>query len=73
MLRNRHNNETIKLMSNKKGNLFPFIIIVIVLGMGIYKEFDFENFKFEKPALAVVYILTFLMSVFFLFKNFKDR
>ena len=51
-------------MSNKKGNLFPFIIIVIVLGMGIYKEFDFENFKFEKPALAVVYILTFLMSVF---------
>ena len=60
-------------MSNKKGNLFPFVIIVIVLGMGIYKEFDFDNFKFEKPALAIVYILTFLMSVFFLFKNFKER
>lgn len=60
-------------MSNKKGQPFPFVIIAIVLGWTIFKQFDFENLKFEKPALAVIYILTFLMSVYFLVKNVKEK
>lgn len=60
-------------MSNKKGQSFPFLIIAIVLGWTIFKQFDFENLKFEKPALAIVYILTFLMSVYFLVKNLKEK
>jgi predicted ferric reductase len=60
-------------MSNKKGQPFPLIIIAIVLGWTIFKQFDFENFKFEKPAMAVVYILTFLMTVYFIFKNNKEK
>nr|WP_294876547.1 hypothetical protein [uncultured Pedobacter sp.] len=60
-------------MSNKKGQPFPFVIIAIVLGWTIFKQFDFENLKFEKPALAVVYILTFIMSVYFLVKNAKKE
>lgn len=60
-------------MSNKKGQAFPFVIIAIVLGWTIYKQLDFENLKFEKPVLAVVYILTFLMSVYFLVKNSKEK
>lgn len=60
-------------MSNKKGQPFPFVIIAIVLGWTIFKQFDFENLKFEKPALAVVYILTFIMSVYFLIKNAKEQ
>lgn len=59
-------------MSSKKGQSFPFVIIATVLGWTIFKQFDFENLKFEKPALAIVYILTFLMSVYFLIKNLKD-
>lgn len=60
-------------MSNKKGLTFLFLIIAIILGWTIFKQFDFENLKFEKPALAVVYVLTFIMSVYFLFKNFKEK
>ena len=60
-------------MSNKKGQPFPFVIIAIVLGWTIFKQFDFENLKFEKPALAVVYILTFIMSVYFLDKTAKKE
>ncbi|EJL70320.1 hypothetical protein PMI13_02862 [Chryseobacterium populi] len=60
-------------MSNKKRQPFPFVIITIVLGWIIFKEFDFENLKFEKPILAIVYILTFLMSSYFLIKNFKEE
>lgn len=60
-------------MSNKKGHPFPFLIIAIVLGWTIFKQFDFENLKFEKPALAIIYIVTFLMSVYFLVKNVKEK
>lgn len=56
-------------MNNKKGIPFPLLIIAIVLGWTIVKEFDFENLKFEKPAMAVIYILTFVMTVYMIFKN----
>jgi len=58
-------------MSIKKGQSFLFLIIAIILGWTIFKQFDFENLKFEKPALAIVYIVTFVMSVYFLVKNLK--
>lgn len=60
-------------MNNKSAQVFPFGIIAVVLGWTIYKQFDFENLKFENPALAVVYILTFAMSVYFLVKNAKQK
>jgi len=60
-------------MNNKKGFSFPLLIIAIVLGWTIFKQFDFENLKFEKPVLAVVYILTFLISVYLLIKNSKSK
>ncbi|MBP8067049.1 MAG: hypothetical protein KAY27_00665 [Pedobacter sp.] len=56
-------------MNNKKGLPFILIIIAIIIGSTIIKDFDFENLKFEKPALAVVYILTLLMCVYFIIKN----
>lgn len=60
-------------MSNKKGQPFPLIIIAIILGWSIFKQFDFESLKFEKPALAVVYIVTFLIAVYLITKNVKEK
>jgi predicted ferric reductase len=60
-------------MTSKKGQSFPLIIIAIVLGWTIFKQFDFENLKFGKPAMAVVYILTFLMTVYFILKKDKEK
>ncbi|MFA6277633.1 MAG: hypothetical protein WC622_12830 [Pedobacter sp.] len=60
-------------MSTKKGLSFPLIIIAIVLGVTIFKQFDFKSFKFESPAMAVIYILTFVMTVYFIFKNTKEE
>lgn len=60
-------------MSNKKGLSFPLLIIAIVIGGTIFKQFDFKNLRFEEPAMAVIYILTFLMTVYFIFKNSKEK
>lgn len=60
-------------MANKKGINFFFGIIAIILGLAIYKQFDFENIKFEKPALATLYIIVFVLSIFFLIRDYKKR
>ena len=60
-------------MSKKKEYSFPLIIIAIVLGLTIYKQFDFKSFRFEQPVMAVVYILTFAMTLYFLFKKDKEK
>ena len=41
-------------MENKKSLSFPLMVVVIILGVTLYKQFDFESLKFEKPALAVL-------------------
>ncbi|PYF74079.1 hypothetical protein [Pedobacter nutrimenti] len=60
-------------MENKKALSFVFIIVAIILGCTLYKQFDFENFKFEKPALAYVYLTVFFASIFFIVKSFKNK
>ncbi len=60
-------------MENKKALNFYFVIIAIIIGSAVFKQFDFENLKFEKPALAIVYIVTFVFSIYFLIKNYKNR
>ncbi|WP_439557300.1 hypothetical protein [Dyadobacter sp.] len=47
-------------------------IVAIILGVTLYKQFDFQTLQFEKPALAVVYLLTFIASVYFLIKGRKQ-
>ena len=37
------------------------------------RKLDFENLKFEKPAMAIVYIIAILISVYLLIKDFKKK
>lgn len=60
-------------MSTKKGLSFPLVIIAIVIGATIFKQFDFKTLRFDEPAMAVIYILTFLMTVYFIFKSNKEK
>ena len=58
-------------MENKKPITFVFWIIAIILGVVLYKQFDFQTLKFENPALAVIYIVVFLFSVYYIIRNSK--
>lgn len=61
-------------MENKNNvPVFTFSIVAIILGVVLYKQFNFETLTFEKPALAIVYIIVFVFSIFVLIKNFKKR
>lgn len=52
---------------------FFFGIIATILGVTLFKHFDFQNLKFEKPALDVVYLITFAISIYMLVKNPKNK
>ncbi len=50
---------------------FFFVIIALIVGGALYKQFDFENLTFEKPALALVYGIVFIVSIGLLIKKSK--
>ncbi len=60
-------------MENNKASSFTFIIVALILGSALYKQFDFEMLKFAKPALAIVYIITFVVCIYFIVKNYRNR
>lgn len=52
---------------------FFFVIIALILGGALYKQFDFQNLEFEYPALAVVYIIVFITSIVLMIKKSKKN
>ncbi len=60
-------------MDNKKGINFGMVIIAFILGMAIFKHFNFETYSFKKPALDTVYIIAFLGALYFIFKDYFKR
>lgn len=60
-------------MKNNKTSNFFLIIVASILGSALFKQFDFENLKFEKTALSILYLIVFAASIFLLVKNFKNR
>jgi hypothetical protein len=55
-------------MSNRNFSL-PFLIVATILGITIYKHFDFNTFTFKESWLDYIYIITFLYVVFILLKK----
>lgn len=60
-------------MENKKPILFVFWVVAIILGVTLFKQFDFKTLKFEKPELAILYIVVFAFSVYYIIKNSKKK
>jgi hypothetical protein len=45
------------------------ILTAIILGFVIYKHFNFSTLTLKDPWLDVLYIVTFVILLFFLFKE----
>jgi hypothetical protein len=58
----------------KKASLnIIFLIIAIIVGAGLWREFDTATMKFKNTGLAIVYGLTFLVAVYILLKDLIKR
>jgi hypothetical protein len=55
-------------MNNRNFSL-PLVIVAIILGATVYKHFNFQTFTFKESWLDIVYLITFVIVLFFLFKG----
>ena len=60
-------------MKNIKFPNFFFSVIAIILGASLYRHFDFKNLRFEKPALDILYLIVFIISIYLMIKDYKKR
>jgi predicted ferric reductase len=60
-------------MEKKKAVSFTFSIVAIILGVTLFKQFDFQNLRFEKTGLAIVYLIGFIISIYILINNSKNK
>lgn len=57
-------------MTSKRPIPFVPVILAIVIGSGLFKEFDRESMTFEKPGLAIVYTVGLAVSIYLIVKNY---
>jgi len=52
---------------------FFSIVVMLILGGALIREFDFESLSFENPALAIVYLIAFILSIGFMIKKPRKK
>ena len=45
------------------------VILAVIIGAALFKQIDFLHMTFEKPLLALVYLIGFLISIGFMIKK----
>lgn len=58
-------------MENNKAPIFTMSIVAIIVGAALYKQIDFKTMTVEKPALSILYAVTFLFAVAVLVRNYR--
>ena len=52
---------------------FFFIVIGLITGSKVIKDFDFQTMTFAKPAIDTIYLITFVLMVVLSIKAFTKR
>ncbi len=52
---------------------FFYIIIGLLTGSKVIKDFDFQTMTFAKPAIDTIYLITFVLMVVLSIKAFTKR
>ncbi len=46
-----------------------FALLAFPIALALFREFDFQNLSFRKPALGMLYLITFIVLIFFMLKK----
>jgi len=57
-------------MKKEKGLNVVFLIVAVILGSALWKQFDFDTFTFAKPALAALYAIVFVTSLYLVVRDY---
>lgn len=60
-------------MENKKGVNVVLVLMASVLGTTVIKHFDFNTLSFKMPVLDTIFLLTFILSIYLIAKEYRGR
>jgi len=60
-------------MDKKKGINFMWLIIAFILGTTLFKHFNFQTLRFKMPALDIIFLITFIATIYIIIKDYKKR
>jgi hypothetical protein len=60
-------------MKNKIGFNWGFALLAFPIGLGLLREFDFQTYTFKKTALGILYLVTFIVCIFLIFKKKEQQ
>lgn len=60
-------------MEKKKSMSFTLRIVAVIVGVALFRLVNFKTMQVEKPELALVYGVTFAVSVYILIKDSKKQ
>lgn len=52
---------------------FPMQVITLIIGISLFREFDFETLRFRHLPLALVYMFGFGLSLFLILRGKKEE
>jgi hypothetical protein len=52
---------------------FIAVILAVIIGVALFKQIDFLNMTVEKPVLALVFLVGFLISIGFMIKKTNTK
>jgi hypothetical protein len=60
-------------MDNKKGMNWFFAFIAFTLGLTLIKHVDLKNLTLKEPALDILYIIVFIISIYIIIKDLRKN
>ena len=62
-----------KNMNDKKGLNITLILMAFILGITLLRHFNFETLRFKMPALDILFLLAFIVSIYLIIKEYKEK
>jgi len=60
-------------MDDKKGVKFIFVVVAFILGLTLFRHFDFKTVSFKMPTLDIIFLIAFIVTIYLLIKDFKKK
>ena len=59
--------------NNGKMQVTVFKILAVILGVSVFRQFDFETLRFKNLGLGLIYLAVFIVLVFQINKDRKTK
>lgn len=60
-------------MDEKKGTNFTLLVVAFILGITLFRHFDFKTVSFKMPVLDTIFLITFVASIYMIVKDKKKQ